>query len=67
MDIQDMNAALRALHASIADLQKYRAMAELRGDTLAVFNFDREVRELQTQARALQGQIDRFNTDEVML
>jgi predicted nucleic acid-binding Zn-ribbon protein len=67
VDINQLNGELRGIHARIADLQKYRAHAESTQDAMAMYNFDREIRDLQTDAKALQGQIDGLNTPDVKL
>jgi predicted nucleic acid-binding Zn-ribbon protein len=67
MDINDMNARLRTLHAQIADAQKYQGQAWLNSDMVQYYQLEREICDLQTDAKALQGQIDGLNTPDVWL
>jgi hypothetical protein len=69
MDLTEMNRALRDLHATIADRQRYRTFAETSGrdNTVLLYQIDREIRDLQTDAKTLQGMIDGLNSSEAKL
>lgn len=67
MSIADMNDQLRAMHAEIATLRAYQGQAWLDSNMMLYYQYDREIRDLQTDAKKLQGEIDSFNKPEVWL